>query len=85
MTDAQKEAHRQNQNELNYFELENKYKQIKETCQEQDKKLAISDNLLEEITISYDNLSLRTRIVIKNIYTHFLIIIFNLIFVLKFN
>ncbi len=62
MTDAQKEADR---NRLDYFELENKFREIKDICEEQTKKLAISDNLLEEITISFDNLSLRTRIVNK--------------------
>jgi hypothetical protein len=60
LTDAQKEADR---NRLEYFELENKFKEIKEISEEQTKKLAISDNLLEEITVSFDNLSLRTRIV----------------------
>ncbi len=65
LTDAQKEADR---NRLDYFELENKFKEIKEICNEQTKKLAISDNLLEEITVSFDKLSLRTRIVNKKLF-----------------
>lgn len=60
LTDAQKEA---DQNRLEYLQLEMKFNEIKETCQEQDKKLSISDNLLEEIAVSYDNISLRAKIV----------------------
>jgi hypothetical protein len=60
LTDAQKEA---DQNRLEYLKLETKFKEIQETCEEQTKKLSVSDNLLEEIAIGYDNISLRAKIV----------------------
>lgn len=60
LTDAQKEA---NQNKLKIIQLQEKIKEIEEKCNEYKDKYSNSEEIINEMSIEFDNLSLRAKIV----------------------